>query len=171
MNLRRFENNTLFKKLFVGWIVPANRSLGIRLKSVEGKKIVMCLKNTSRNRNYGGTAHGGAQMALGETIHGMGVLQQIGTFDHLMVSKDTNMQFIKKARGELTVAFELDDRTETTIKKELDKSGKCEASFTTDITDTNGDVVSKISATYHIRRLNSRGSNHRKDSRNKRSSN
>jgi uncharacterized protein DUF4442 len=151
--MKRFENNTFFKKLFVGWIVPANRSLGIRLKSVDGKKITMSLKKCRKNTNYGGTVHGAAMMALGETIHGMGVLQQIGTFDHMMVSKNTNMAFLKKGKGELQVAFELDSSTEDFIKEELSKNDKCIVNLTAEIKDTEGDVISILSADYHIRKL------------------
>ena len=159
MNLRRFENNTLFKKLFVNWMVPANRSLGIRLKSVSGKNIVMCLKNSRKNTNYGGTVHGGAMMALAETIHGMAVLQQIGTFDHLMVSENVNLQFVKKARGELEVAYELSDDTETYIKSELAGNGKCRVRLTNHLTDHAGDVVAEFSADYHIKKLQKKGKN------------
>ncbi len=153
MNMKRFENNTFFKKLFVGWIVPANRSLGIRLKSVDGKKIVMRLKKCRKNTNYGGTVHGAAMMALGETIHGMAVLDRFGTFDHLIVSKDVKLKFVKKAKGVLEVAYELPDETEALIERKLNDNAKCEVDLIANITDKTGDTMTKMTATYHIRRF------------------
>ena len=153
MNMKRFENNELFKKLFVGWIVPANRSLGIRLKSVDGKKIVMRLKKCRKNTNYGGTVHGAAMMALGETIHGMAVLDRFGTFDHLIVSKDVKLKFTKKAKGELQVAYNLPDEIEALIARKLEDNHKCEVDLMATITDKDSATVAEMTATYHIRRV------------------
>ena len=153
MNMKRFETNIFFKKLFVGWIVPANRQLGIRLKSVDGRKIVMRLKKCRKNTNYGGTVHGAAMMALAETIHGMAVLDRFGAFDHLIVSKEVMLKFTKKAKGELEVAYNLPEETEALIERKLKDEVSCEVDLMANITDKENDTVAKMTATYHIRRF------------------
>jgi len=145
------QNSVFFKKLFVGYGVPMNRSMGIRLKSIDDFETVLTLKGKRKNTNYGGTIHGAAIMALGETVHGVSVLNKFGAFDHLMVSKDTNLKFMKKAMGDLEVRFSLSVQNEKHIESQLKKNGKCEVEFESAVTDHAGDIVAKLTATYHIR--------------------
>ena len=66
----KIQNATLFKKLFVNYLVPMNRTLGIKLKAMEENETVMTMKGRRKITNYGGSIHGGAIMALAETAHG-----------------------------------------------------------------------------------------------------
>ena len=92
-----------FKKLFVNYIVPMNRTLGIKLKSMDNDQTVMAMKSRRKITNYGGTTHGGAILALAETVHGGAVLNKIGAFNNLIVTKSCHLAFLKKARGNLKV--------------------------------------------------------------------
>lgn len=57
----------LFKKLFVNYIVPMNRTLGIKLQAKDNEQTVMTMKSGRKITNYGGTTHG-ADYALAETV-------------------------------------------------------------------------------------------------------
>ncbi len=149
----KIEKSTLFKKLFVNYLVPMNRTLGIKLKAMEDNETIMTMKGRRKITNYGGSIHGGAIMALAETVHGGAVLNKIGAFKNLMVTKNCNLTFLKKAKGDLKVQFKLSAEDETTIKRQLKKDGKCEIELLSTVTDDNGDKVAYLTATYHIKRL------------------
>ncbi len=155
------ENSNLFKKLFVNYLVPMNRTLGIKLKAMNNVTI-MTMKGKRKITNYGGTIHGGAIMALAETVHGGAVLNKIGAFENLMVTKNCNLKFLKKATGNLKVCFKLSDDQEEYIKSHLTKSGKCEIELISAVTDVQGDTVAELKALYHIKRLRKKSNKFRK---------
>jgi hypothetical protein len=85
---------------------------------MKNNETVMSMRGRRKITNYGGTIHGGAIMALAETVHGGAVLNKIGAFDNLMVTKNCNLTFIKKAKGNLNVCFQLSAEKEAFIKKQ-----------------------------------------------------
>ena len=147
------QNSTFFQKLFVNYIVPMNRTLGIKLKSMEDNETVMIMKGRRKITNYGGTIHGGAIMALAETVHGGAVLNKIGAFGNLMVTRNCDLKFLKRGRGNLKVRFNLSDENEIYIKRHLERDGKCEIELVSAVTDSQGDTVAVLTALYYIKRL------------------
>ncbi len=147
------QNSPFFKKLFVNYMVPMHRTLGIKLKAMEDDKTVMTMKGRRKITNYGGTIHGGAIMALAETVHGGAVLNKIGAFENLIVSKDCHLKFFKKAKGTLKVSFELGSEKEAYIKDHLEKDGKCEIELLSEVKDSQDDTVAELKALYHIKRI------------------
>lgn len=149
----KFERSGFFKKLFVNYLVPMNRTLGIRLKAMDQDRTVMTMRGRRKITNYGGTIHGGAIMALAETVHGGAVLNKIGAFENLMVTKSCELTFLKKAKGDLTVSFTLSRDQEAYIKAHLAREGKCEVELLSQVTDSKGDIVAALTGRYHIRQL------------------
>ncbi len=141
-----------FKRVFVEYIVPMNRSLGIKIKSIDDFETVLSLKRKYKNLNYGGTIHGAAIMALAETVHGVTILWKFPPINHLMVSKKSNLTFLKKAKGNLEVRFQLSKDKEEYINKQLSENGVCEIELKSAVTDKHGNSVAELLATYHIRR-------------------
>ena len=152
MNL---QNSKFFKKLFVEYAVPMNRSLGIKVTSISDSETILSMKKKRKNLNYGGTIHGAAILALAETVHGVAVLNRFAPADHLMVSKNSDLQFLKKARGDLFVLFRLGREREAYIEKQLKKHGVCEVQLESSVTDQRNDTVANLTATYHIKRFKS----------------
>ena len=144
------RNSTIFKRLFVNYLVPMNRTLGIKLLAMEDDGTVMTMKGRRKVTNYGGTIHGGAIMALAETVHGGAVLNKIGAFENLMVTKNCSLKFLKSGRGDLKVRFRLDAEREACIKNRLEKDGKCEIELVSVVTDSTGDAVAELTAVYSI---------------------
>ena len=147
------KNSRLFKKLFVNYFVPMNRTLGIKLKTMKDDRTVMVMKGKRKITNYRGTIHGGAIMALAETVHGGAVLNRIGAFENMMVTKNCMIKFLKQARGNLEVHFNLNAENEAYIKGNLEKNGKCEIELDSAVTDSQGDTVAELTALYFIKRL------------------
>lgn len=151
MNL---QNSNFLKKLFVEYAVPMNRSLGIKLKRIDDAETVLGMKKRRKNLNYGGTVHGAAILALAETVHGVAVLNKFAPAEHLMVSKNSDLQFLKKARGDLQVLFRLGDDMEAHIENQLREHGVCEVELKSTVTDQSEDAVANLTAIYHIKRRN-----------------
>ena len=149
MNIE-IRNSRIFKKLFVNYFVPMNRTLGIRLRAMEDDGTVMTMKGRRKITNYGGTIHGGAIMALAETVHGGAVLNKIGAFENLMVTKNCSLKFLKSGRGDLKVRFRLDAEREAFIKSRLEKDGKCEIELFSVVADSTGEPVAELTALYSI---------------------
>lgn len=147
-----FEKSPILKKLFVNYGVPMNRTLGMKLKTCNDDATELFMKRKKKNTNYGGTIHGSAIMALAETAHGVSVLNRIGAFSNLMVSKNIELDFVKKATGDLMVRFELDKNKGDWIDLQLKENGKCEVELESIVTDKTGDIVAKLTANYHIKR-------------------
>ena len=92
-------------------------------------------------------------MALAETVHGGSVLNKIGAFEILMVTKKCTIKFLKKAKGNLEVRFELNSESEAHIRDNLKKNGKCEIELVSAVTDSQGDTVAELTALYFIKSL------------------
>jgi acyl-coenzyme A thioesterase PaaI-like protein len=97
-------------------------------------------------------------MALAETVHGGAVLNKIGAFENLMVTENCNLKFLKKAKGDLKVQFQLSAENEAAIKSHLNKNGKCEIELVSAVTDDKGYTVAELTALYHITRLRKKSS-------------
>jgi len=153
----RIEKYLVFKKLFNNFGVPMNRAMGIRLKSIDANETVLVMKRNRRNTNYGGTMHGGAILALAETVHGVTVLNKIGAFENLMVTRSCSLNFLKKAGGTLTVRFSLEEDDEAFIRSQLGENGKCEVELSSVVRDTSGHEVAALIARYHIKKIPKKG--------------
>ena len=92
-------------------------------------------------------------MALAETIHGGAVLNKIGAFENLMVTKNCELKFLKRGKGNLKVRFILSNESEAYIKRHLENEGKCEIELVSTVTDSQGDTVAVLTALYYIKRL------------------
>lgn len=132
-----------------------NRTLGIKLQAMDHDQTVMTMKSRRKISNYGGTTHGGAILALAETVHGGAVLNKIGAFNYSMVTKSCHLTFLKKARGNLKVRFTLSPEDEAHIKRHLKDNGRCEIELVSLVTDDQGDPMAELTALYHIKRLRS----------------
>lgn len=142
------------KRIAVDYAVPFNRALGIRIVSVaeDSSSVILRLPPRGRNRNVAGTVHGGATLALAETVHGVALLWQFSPSEHLMFTKRAALEFLSPARGELRVSFGLDSTTRASVESALRSSGRCELSLTCTVTDRPGEPVAELDATYVIRR-------------------
>jgi uncharacterized protein (TIGR00369 family) len=138
--------------------VPFNRLVGIRIVRIEpdSSRVVLRLPYAKRNLNAGSTVHGGAVLALAETVHGVAVLWQFAPAMHRMFTKRAEIDFVTPGRGDLTVTFCLSAETKAAISSELDATGRSEVSLHSDVSDAEGRRVATLSATYVI--LRRRGS-------------
>lgn len=142
------------KRWFVQYFVPFNRRIGLRVEHVapDSSRVVLRLPASRGNRNPGKTIHGGAILALAESVHGVAVLWQFSPATHSMVATTSRIEFLAPGRGELTVSFRLEPAVRDRIAAELDAGGRCLVELTSIVKDREGVDIARLTATYHIRR-------------------
>ncbi|MEW5864100.1 MAG: YiiD C-terminal domain-containing protein [Pseudomonadota bacterium] len=150
---RRWAGETA-KRLFTEHGVPFNRALGLKVVEVapDSSRVALRLPHRRRNTNDGGSVHGGAILALAESVHGVAVLWQFSPREHRMVTKHAAIRYLAPAHGEIRVAFSLEPDMKLRIATELGRSGKCEFSLSSVVRDEHDAEVARLDATYVIRR-------------------
>jgi 1,4-dihydroxy-2-naphthoyl-CoA hydrolase len=143
------------KRWFVQYLVPFNRRIGLHIEYVapDSSEVVLRLPARRGNRNVGGTIHGGAIMALAESVHGVAVLWQFPPARHLMFAKESRIEFLAPARGELTVSFSLEPAVRDRIASELEANGRCLIELVSVVKARDGTDIARLTATYHLRRI------------------
>lgn len=147
------------RRWFVERAVPFHRAIGLRLVEVapDSSRVVLRLPPARRNRNVGGTVHGGVIAALAETAHGVAVLWQFPPATHRMVSRRLQVEFVAEGRGWLQVAYALDAGTRQAIEAGLSRSGRHEVELTSEVQDDEGRLVARLVGSYLIQRRSEPG--------------
>ena len=142
------------KRWFVQRAVPFNRLIGLRIEKIapDSSEVVLRLPARRGNQNASGTIHGGAIMALAETVHGVAVLWQFAPARHVMFAKESQVQFLTPGRGDLFVRFGLDETMRSRIAAELEATSRCVIELASVVTDRQGAEVARLAASYHLRR-------------------
>jgi uncharacterized protein (TIGR00369 family) len=140
------------KRWFVHWIVPFNRTLGMRVSRVnsDASRFTLCLPLKRSNMNVAGTVHGAAIMALAETVHGVAILWSFSPGAHRMFTKEIRVRFLKPARGTLLTTFALEREARSGVEAALGRDGACDLFLSSVVTDLDGALVAECDATYVV---------------------
>lgn len=142
------------KRWFIRWLVPFNRTLGVRVSALDADAAQFSLSMPSRRRNtnVAGTVHGAAIMALAEAVHGVAVMWHFSPGGHRMYTKEIRMRYLKPARGALRVTFRLDPAMRRDIGAALEREGACDLVLSSVVADRGGTPVARCNATYTVLR-------------------
>lgn len=143
------------KRWFIRWLVPFNRSLGVRVSGLDAdaERFSLAMPSRRRNTNVAGTVHGAAIMALAEAVHGVAVLWHFSPAGHRMYTKEIRMRYLKPARGALRVTFRLDPAVRNDIHAALERDGACDLVLSSVVADRGGTPVARCNATYTVLRV------------------
>lgn len=140
------------KRRFVEHAVPANRSMGIRIDRIADGVVHLRLDDQRRNRNVGGTIHGGVLLALAETVHGVAVLWRFPPSHHRMVTVEARMRYLAPARGTVTTAWGLEESYAERVDDTLARTGRADLELTAKVLDVSAVVVARLDAHYRLSR-------------------
>ncbi len=142
------------KRFFVEYLVPSNRSMGIRIDKIsqDSKAVEIRLQNRRRNLNLSGSANGGVLMAFAECIHGIAVLWQFSPANHQMVTISSNMEYISPGYGELFSKYNLPSETINLIDEELTRTGVHIVRLSSTVVNKKGEKVAVLTNIYQIKR-------------------
>ena len=126
--------------ILVGWTARYTGSIGGRVKHLEHGKGVVTMRDRPRVRNHLKSVHAIALINLGELATGATVMYQVDGRGRGIL-KGIRMEYLKKARGTITATCETIVPS-TPGKHDLEVEG--------DLTNTDGEVVARVFATWRI---------------------
>ena len=103
------------------------------------------------NVNHIGTMYAGALYTLAELPGGAMALATFDASRFYPVVKDMHIRFRALARTDVEVAVSLDDEEVERIRAEAEANGKADWSWTCELTDTEGTVVTITENHYQLR--------------------
>ncbi len=84
------------------YVVPFNRGLGIKIKEISIKRVVLVSKDRWRRRNHVGSAHACFLALLGEYPAGLVIAQNFSFDQYRVIISNLQMEYKSLAHGRLT---------------------------------------------------------------------
>lgn len=103
------------------------------------------------NSNFVGTHYGGSLYSMADPFYMLMLIQNLGP-DYIVWDKSANIRFRKPGRGRMHAEFRLTDAGLESIRRDLQTQEKIEPSFTVQVKDEAGEVVTEVQKTIHIRK-------------------
>ena len=134
-------------------LFPAYRRSGGRVTFVDDSFLEVKVKIPLnwKTKNYLGTTYGGTIYSAVDPIYAVMLLKILGP-DTIIWVKEAHVSFKRPGKTTLFGCFKIEQEEVDFIKKELDKNGKVERTFTVDLTDCYGDIYATIEKVLHIRK-------------------
>lgn len=142
-------------KLRFDYLIAFNRRIGLRLHTVamDTGSVTLRLPFSRGNCNAAGTVHGGAILALAESVHGFalafGLREQPGV---RIFTKEAQLRFIKKATSDLLVSCTIGGETRARVAAQLEANAATELRLTSLVTDRSSSPIAELAASYHLSR-------------------
>ena len=126
---------------------------GIRVVSVSSAVDEITVKKTSRfwNQNYFGTHFGGSLYAMCDPFFVFILLHKLKE-DHIVWDIGAEIDFIKAVKGPVTATFKIEKQQVESLREQCLKSFKVEPWFSTEIKDSQGNLVAQVRKKLYVRR-------------------
>lgn len=106
------------------------------------------------NRNYVGTHYGGSLYSMTDPFYMLMLIENLG-HDYIVWDKSATIRFRRPGRGRVTASFRLTDQQLDTIRRQLQTSEKIEPTFTVEVKDQMGEIVTVVEKVVQVRRKGS----------------
>lgn len=103
------------------------------------------------NRNYVGTHYGGSLYSMTDPFYMLMLIENLGR-EYIVWDKAATIRFRRPGRGRVTATFRLIDQQLADIRQQLTTSDKVELTFTVEVKDENGEVVTVVEKVVQVRR-------------------
>ncbi len=131
---------------------PPFAAVGIHVRwGPEMKSVVVTMKLRPWNRNFVGTHYGGSLYSMTDPFYMLMLIKNLGT-EYVVWDKAATIRFRKPGKGRVRAEFRLTDAQLDEIRKVLETQPKYEPTFTVEVKDESGDVVTEVQKTLHIRK-------------------
>ena len=137
-------------RLGLNWF-PAYRATGARLTHVTAdlKRIVVRLPLRRTTKNGAGTMFGGSLYAATDPIYALLIAANLGPA-YIVWDKSAAIRYRKPGREALTAEFVVTDADLAAIVREVESTGSCDRSFTTEFRDAAGVVHVEVEKTIYV---------------------
>jgi len=133
-------------------IWPPLAAAGIHVRwGTDIKSVDVEMKLRWWNRNFVGTHYGGSLYSMTDPFYMLMLIKNLGP-DYIVWDKAASIRFRKPGKGKVRAEFRLTDHQLDEIRERLKSEPKYEPTFTVEVKDASGDVVTEVQKVLHIRK-------------------
>ena len=103
------------------------------------------------NRNFVGTHYGGSLYSMTDPFYMLMLIKNLGP-EYVVWDKAASIRFRKPGKGKVRAEFRLTDEQLDEIRERLKTEAKYEPTFTVEVKDASGGVVTEVQKVLHIRK-------------------
>jgi acyl-coenzyme A thioesterase PaaI-like protein len=137
-------------------LYPPFLGAGIRARRVDERTYEVRLKMNSFNRNLVGTHFGGSLYAMCDPWFMLILMRLLGN-GYIVWDKQANIQFLPPGRGTVTAQFHIPPERVDVIRAEANHNEKVEPTFSTEVLDSEGQVVARVEKLLYVRKKTAEG--------------
>ena len=133
-------------------IWPPIAGAGIRIRwAPDMKSVDVDMKLRFWNRNFVGTHYGGSLYSMTDPFYMLMLIKHLGP-DYVVWDKAASIRFRRPGKGRVRAEFRLTDEQLNDIREQLKTLPKYEPTFTVEVKDESGQVVTEVQKVLHIRK-------------------
>ncbi|HVP55973.1 MAG TPA: DUF4442 domain-containing protein [Candidatus Eisenbacteria bacterium] len=133
-------------------IWPPFAATGIHVRwGADMKSVDVELRLRFWNRNFVGTHYGGSLYSMCDPFYMLMLIQNLGS-EYIVWDKAASIRFRKPGKGKVRAEFRLTDAQLDDIRQQLETQPKYEPTFTIEVKDESGEVVTEVQKVLHIRK-------------------
>jgi hypothetical protein len=133
-------------------IWPPLAAAGIQVRwGSDMKSAVVEMKLRWWNQNFVGTHYGGSLYSMTDPFYMLMLIKNLGS-EYIVWDKAASIRFRKPGKGKVRAEFRLTDAQLDDIRERLKTETKYEPTFTVEVKDGSGDVVTEVQKVLHIRK-------------------
>lgn len=134
--------------------VALAKALGIKLDTVEERKVVLSIPFDSVNMTPMGTMAAGSLFTLAETAGGALLMASLDMTKYSIVAKELSIRFKKPGMSRVTTSLTLSDEEVKKIMGDVEAAGgRTDASLEIPLEVEGGVVVAEVNATFRVRKI------------------
>ncbi|MBW7902210.1 MAG: DUF4442 domain-containing protein [Rhodocyclaceae bacterium] len=140
----------LLLRLGLNWF-PAYRATGARVAEIsrDMKRVVVRLPLRRSTRNGAGTLFGGSLYSATDPIFALMLAVHLGP-DYIVWDKAASIRYRRPGREALHAEFAVTDAEIAEVRREIEREGACDRTFTTRFVDRQGVVHAEIEKTVYV---------------------
>jgi hypothetical protein len=133
-------------------IWPPLAAAGIRVRwGADMKSADVEMKLRPWNRNFVGTHYGGSLYSMTDPFYMLMLIKNLGPA-YIVWDKAASIRFRKPGKGKVRAEFRLTDAQLEEIRDRLETEPNYEPTFTVEVKDESGAVVTEVQKVLHIRK-------------------
>ena len=133
-------------------IWPPFAAAGIHVRwGADMKSADVEMKLRPWNRNFVGTHYGGSLYSMTDPFYMLMLIKNLGP-EYVVWDKAASIRFRKPGKGKVRAEFRLTDAQLDDIREHLKTESRYEPTFTVEVKDESGDVVTEVQKVLHIRK-------------------
>ncbi|MEQ8243364.1 DUF4442 domain-containing protein [Fulvivirga sp.] len=138
-------------KLINWWPPMLGTGISLDYVSDDFRKFEVSMKLRWYNKNLIGIHYGGSLYSMCDPWYMFILTANLGS-PYLVMDKAASIRYLKPGRGTLTCVFEISEKKIEAIKNEIESIGKNDYSFTCEIKNKEGEIVTEVEKVVYVRK-------------------